>query len=156
VDWQGVRLTGLYRSSRSAARSCQWGFIRSISLVFLLRTQLLISFSPLNCVAGVIECFAVDEAREVVAVGEAGRQFVFVLEYSARQVTGDSCIEYMGSLVVCHYVDRSVGAFAWSLSLSTAREILHRLRRFRMTSVEFYWLGTPVSVICGHWCAIRL
>lgn len=154
MDWQGGRLTGLYRSSRSAARSCPWGFIRSISLVFLLRTQLLISFSLLNCVAGVTECFAVDEAREVVAAGEARRQFVFVLEYSARQVTGDSCIDYMGSLVVRHYVDRSVGAFAWSLS--TAREILQRLRRFRMTSVEFYWLGTPVSVICGHWCAIRL
>jgi hypothetical protein len=46
-----------------------------------------------NGVADIEEMFDIDEARDIVAVGEPGNDFAFVLKDTARQITGDADVK---------------------------------------------------------------
>jgi hypothetical protein len=54
---------------------------------------------------GIDEAFVINQAREVVAAGEAGHEFVFMLEDSAAQVGSDARVQDMVARAVRHDVD---------------------------------------------------
>jgi isoaspartyl peptidase/L-asparaginase-like protein (Ntn-hydrolase superfamily) len=54
---------------------------------FLTSTPTLNFLLAIDGGVGIDEAFAIDEAREVVAAGEAGHEFVFVFKDATDQVT---------------------------------------------------------------------
>lgn len=72
---------------------------------FLASTPSLNFLFAIDGGVGIDEAFVIDEAREVVATGEAGDEFVFVFEDATAQVTGNAGIEDMGTRPIGHDVD---------------------------------------------------
>src|SRR2546422_10130853 len=56
--------------------------------------------------------FVIDKAREIVAPGKSGNQFVLVLEHPARKVACDACIQYMKTWPIRHDVDVELFRFS--------------------------------------------